>query len=905
MVLSLSIIILLLIRTVHDTSFDPDTRDYNAYGLKVAANDYLIIEAQNQEDTFYIQFGPYNSNVLETSQRFCSIYFERSSQYIYSVAIGKNQSSNQLYFFFVGEITGIDEDELLPNRIFIGILNYTDSPVGPNSSADCSLFEYNIEYINNSYKHQQYLTLAVEPLGLAAYGFCNDVSFSYDAQTEHLRLWPGNSFWPNFTFMPHAVDYKHTYGVIAGFVDNRHSSRVEYSPFVYLFTMNVSTAPTVLASWTYTVTGSWQAGRTNSGANLYDAKYDMSVAINDLEQALVGIPSMNSVFLFSINGSNMILVASQNNGRSLGYGKATAWLGFTGTSVAILVNSYTFGYSWLSSQIYIYDDFTNTSTPATIFPNSQQILSENMASIILTVVSTPTHLAFLDINGNIFVILSSPAGFFSSTVGSDEQSVAAFSDQIPCIAGTYKNQTSIRPCSPCPTGTKNPGNSSMSCVTCAPGTFCSLGAASDISSSALGVVSQARAYPKSPENTVFDDILIQNMFNIGSTSHCTLVSPIFWALIVAIFAFLIMGFMTVLKYYTKYPKGALTQKKLTSIFKQTDLIGEGEQWIGGLVSFCIVALLICAYTFSNAYFMQYPIETVGPSNFACDRTTRNAKFETSLQSLAVPLTKEEQEMFDLLDNQQFMLNVDFVNTVFSCDDGITAFVLLGSSWQALSIISCLNFNYILSISVALPYKGITVRFVLPYIYTIGGLRVGLSGRGKAETLKNLEFYQSFNSSGKMLAHNVEVTMQITKVINETIALVGDETKLSGLWIPSFTINLYNSFISQSAYVRQTTTQTNLTVIISETPYYIKNEQQPIAKQPEIIFHTLLFTTVVLEIFGLIFLISKLMLIPLLSFIVKKCRQLLNHVRGKELPNDIEVHDKHPNIELQGENENDA
>ncbi|CAF4925501.1 unnamed protein product, partial [Rotaria socialis] len=56
---------------------------------------------------------------------------------------------------------------------------------------------------------------------------------------------------------------------------------------------------------------------------------------------------------------------------------------------------------------------------------------------------------------------------------------------------------------------------------------------------------------------------------------------------------------------------------------------------------------------------QYPIETSSDSYFACDTTIRNAKFQTGLQSLAIPFAKPDQQMFDLLDNQTLILNVDF------------------------------------------------------------------------------------------------------------------------------------------------------------------------------------------------------------------------------------------------------
>lgn len=54
----------------------------------------------------------------------------------------------------------------------------------------------------------------------------------------------------------------------------------------------------------------------------------------------------------------------------------------------------------------------------------------------------------------------------------------------------------------------------------------------------------------------------------------------------------------------------------------------------------------------------------------------------------------------------------------------------------------------------------------------------------------------------------------------------------------------------------------LTIDITETSYYIKNVQSPIAKRPEVIFRTLLFSFLCLELCALAFLLFKLILIPL-------------------------------------------
>ena len=55
--------------------------------------------------------------------------------------------------------------------------------------------------------------------------------------------------------------------------------------------------------------------------------------------------------------------------------------------------------------------------------------------------------------------------------------------------------------------------------------------------------------------------------------------------------------------------------------------------------------------------------------------------------------------------------------------------------------------------------------------------------------------------------------------------------------------------------------TTLTLMISETAYYIKNVQSPIAKQPEVVFRTLLFSSLCLDICAMSFLIAKLIIVP--------------------------------------------
>jgi hypothetical protein len=109
---------------------------------------------------------------------------------------------------------------------------------------------------------------------------------------------------------------------------------------------------------------------------------------------------------------------------------------------------------------------------------------------------------------------------------------------------------------------------------------------------------------------------------------------------------------------------------------------------------------------------------------------------------------------------------------------------------------------------------------------------------------------------------------MTKLINETKPMTGDESEFSGIYIPTFTVDMNSLFVTNDQYVTSALTTTILTIVITETPYYVKNLQEPIARQSEIIFRNLLFTIVCLEIFGLVFISYKLLLKPLYYAIVR-------------------------------------
>ncbi len=166
-------IILLFVHYLNGT-FNPNINDYDAYGLKIAMNDILLVEVQNQYNppTFLIQFSPYNNT---PSSLKCSISSSNTSDhYVYTVALGKNQTQ----FFFAGELINGR------NGTFIGVAKYNSSSLRCDTS-----FSYFLQYFNN-YEHQEYYVIGIEPNGRFAYGFANSFIYIFDSENNSiLNLW--------------------------------------------------------------------------------------------------------------------------------------------------------------------------------------------------------------------------------------------------------------------------------------------------------------------------------------------------------------------------------------------------------------------------------------------------------------------------------------------------------------------------------------------------------------------------------------------------------------------------------------------------------------------------------------------------------------------------------------------
>ena len=584
--------LILLLALLHShiviAPFAPDPSNFDTYGLKFAANDVLFVQALNQESTYTIQFAPYDN---ATASLRCSLDYKDETHYVYSLGVGSKQSLYIKPLFYVsGEIvpqfsTGNEAES--HNGTFIGIVIYSDvsnalTNLTSAQSLSCgNLQTTSIEYVS-VYGHQEHFVIAVEPYGQYAIVLATEFVFRYQPfSTNPMLNRTSNTVWPqNVTFQPCAADATTAFTIVAGFVKSSGQLTVRATPTVYLIS-NVNLS--VIASWSYrAVNNTWQARLTYIGVDSWSKKLTMSVKINsdDPTRVLVGMPFLNTVFLFQVskNETNLTMVSSQSNGMLVGFGRGVTWL--SSTQAAILYSAYSPDYStFYGSKVYVYtglNDSNLPSSPTAVFPNAQQPLPSTVNAKFIRMISTPGTLGILDEAGGSMLIISASPGRYASTDITQSSAGAAMpvvSHPNSCIAGTYKAETGIHPCILCPAGSRNPGLAlAAACINCSTNAFCPLGAIYDVDNTSIMSVTQAVAYPRPPEATVYEDILLNNMVTLGSTAHCLRVSPLFWSLVLLLIIVIMLLGMASLNLCVKEPKRTKWRTMVKNVFLRTDLV---------------------------------------------------------------------------------------------------------------------------------------------------------------------------------------------------------------------------------------------------------------------------------------------------------------------------------------------
>ena len=622
-----------------------NVHDYDMFGNRLAVHqDKFVVITRNDLRQFFIGYDMF-SLPTPVSAHYCHLDYFDTHDYVQSVAVS---SINSSFFVYTGET-------LNRTSHFIGIARISTTCVNT--------------YINRHYfithpslEEYDVYTLDVDPRGLFAYLIGWDSSWIYDLTTFQLKqLNSVQQIWQQI-FKPFDL-------VIL--TDNQHAIVVGYSFLIdWSYHMAISLVRLHPPNNITMISNQMLLSHTKSIEEdqlIYSPNNDLVVTINGLNQILIGVPMYNLVLIGSVStgpnisidltginiswmpGTEYLLYATSKLTMFIVggmFGKSVAWL--DNDSFAVLAYS-TAVPPWSTSQVLVFYTMNNMSSsvqPQFTYPNNQQILDSSLGSpkFLRLVPSGSGNLAVLLNNGHVQLLCIAPAGMYttSSQLASNGTMTPFYGCQLSsCLAGTFKSSPSIGPCYVCPSGKKNSKISNASDIECEPcslNSYCPLAAVGDVPRDPYtDRVSQALMYPENPDSDAYDDILVQNMFRLPtSSSQCLLVAPLLWTLITVGLVFLVIALAGVFRVLPKFMRHYLF---ITRIFKRTDLIGEGELWVGGLVSFSVVVLVIFSYVFSGTYIHRYPVDTFSSSLMTCDSSMRNTKFSTGFRlhwfSLAV------------------------------------------------------------------------------------------------------------------------------------------------------------------------------------------------------------------------------------------------------------------------------
>ena len=127
-------------------------------------------------------------------------------------------------------------------------------------------------------------------------------------------------------------------------------------------------------------------------------------------------------------------------------------------------------------------------------------------------------------------------------------------------------------------------------MNCSIDAFCPLGAVYEVEKASLTSLSQAVPYPRSPDLTVYEDLLINNMVTFGSTPECLRVSPIFWTVILMGITLAMLLGMASLNLCVNEPRRTEWRTKIKRVFLRTDLVVSNT--MGGDVALHLLDLYI-------------------------------------------------------------------------------------------------------------------------------------------------------------------------------------------------------------------------------------------------------------------------------------------------------------------------
>ncbi len=433
----------------------------------------------------------------------------------------------------------------------------------------------------------------------------------------------------------------------------------------------------------------------------------------------------------------------------------------------------------------------------------------------------------------------------------------------------------------CPSQTKNPGGQRCSeCQSCADNSFCPLGSVGDASLDQYPSYIQTYVFPDSPDMNNYDDLLIQNVFTLNSSNGCLVKSPLLWTIISILLCAVVWFVMILPKLHRNCPRGELYRNRSKTFLKKVDIVSEGQRWIGGLSSFTILLLFGFTFWFAQDFLELYPIENTRKSSASCNENLRNGLYQSSLQLPLPNFDGKPWKIFEMLDKQVFTMTIDLVNTAADCSS-----ITIQQNRPALKYIylspkscSLQSDNVTRSIEFLLPSHRANIQMNILGHFFIGAIRICLNGPSEindVNILQTLNICQLFFTVNQTLSYTSTMDIVLIKVINVTKPLkVGEETIYHGRWSPIFvehSLSDHLLFEQDGEYLRYLSQPTTLSIQFSEQTTYLQNNQEPIIRQAELAFHSLLFCTLIIELFALTFLFSRLIIIPFVRTIIRLCR----------------------------------
>ncbi|CAF3577699.1 unnamed protein product [Rotaria sp. Silwood1] len=838
----------------------------------MSVNDDMFVSASNAFSNFAVILYPFRSSSAGGYIQ-CNARYDTSDRFVHSVAvagIAKN-STNGTHFIFV---FGAEKMSTKTPYVCITHVNVTNSTC--NSTYQCT------DIVTGGF-HQEYFLIGVDTNGTFAYGFTDSFVFKLDIYANNITInVTTSSVWPSSGFIPHAIDVASTWAVVAGYgyADEVKKNYAALGCLINLSMITNASCTPLTSETTYLVP-----------ANVisYNELYELSVAIRG-ERILAGVPRLSTFVIIKNLGSslNVTDIHTLSYLDASSFGRVVDWA--DDTTIAVLVQD-SETTPWSKSQVFFYGERSvNLTSPIFTFPNNQQILGSRLSrpSFARFGITSGGNMAILTDNADILIIPVASAGYTSTWIDTTARTYFFVLQPNLCIGGTYKNRSSLGPCQICPPHTRNPGtfvDGVLQCIPCSNNlstSFCPLASLVDVDLSTVPSYSQAVAYPETGDTTDMEDLLLKNMFHLNSDSRCLLISPILWTIVVIGLCIFIFLFMITIK-SCGCQQCANCRKKAKNIFLHTDIIGEGELWVGGLATLAMLVLVSFSYWFSVSFIRRYPIEEVfDPATFACDQTLINSQFSTGLELLDIPKSEDAQPIFDLLDSQRFYLTLQLINTGFMCNVIATQENLSGTKHVSLPN-NCTRSasKGTTSITLPVPKHETTLQFNMTGPYWIGAIRLCIRGQGQTNmsiNLRELDFCQFYATPNEAIGRTTYIPIVFIKNINMTNALsASDQTNYSGLWIPTFSaVSLSDEeyYAESGNYLRYMSSLTVIQITLDERPFFIKNIEEPIVRTAELIFKVLLFTSLCIELFAFTFLIINLFILPLfrsITFLWKKCR----------------------------------